>query len=185
LSFTKINRSISEYAVVWYSTTPPVDSDGDGISDDWETAHGLNPSDASDRNKIDPSTGYTMLEVYLNTLTGELSSTSTAVAEMPSSVPTIFSLQQNYPNPFNPSTTIQYGLPRQSKVTVKVYSILGQEVAMLVDGIETIGTHSAVWNGHNSNGVQAASGVYLLRIVAQSTTDHESFSQTRKMILLK
>jgi hypothetical protein len=169
-----------------YNTAPPpVDSDNDGMPDDWEIAHGLNSNDATDRNKIDTATGYTMLEVYLNTLTGELSSTTTSVAETPSTVPATFSLQQNYPNPFNPSTTIQYGLPNQSLVTVKVYSVLGQEVTTLVNGVETAGMHITTWNGRNSSGIQAASGIYLLRVAAQSMSGSGSFLQVRKMVLLK
>jgi hypothetical protein len=100
-------------------------------------------------------------------------------------IPQAFELSNNYPNPFNPSTTISFGLPSQSHVTVKVYSILGQEVATLMDGVQEAGYHNAVWNGHNNSGVQAASGVYLLRVMAQSTSGNSSFTQVRKMLLLK
>jgi hypothetical protein len=95
-------------------------------------------------------------------------------------IPTVFSLSQNYPNPFNPSTTIGYSLPLRSSVTVKVYSILGQEVATLVNSEQGAGYYQAVWNAS-----RVASGVYLVRISAQSTEKSASFIQVKKMILMK
>jgi hypothetical protein len=94
-------------------------------------------------------------------------------------IPKTYVLSNNYPNPFNPSTTIQYGLPAQSKVTMKVYSVLGQELATLVDGVQGAGYHSAVWNASH-----AASGVYFFRLNAQGTNG-ASFVQIRKMVLMK
>ncbi|HVN47305.1 MAG TPA: FlgD immunoglobulin-like domain containing protein, partial [Bacteroidota bacterium] len=108
-----------------------------------------------------------------------------SVANNKTGIPATYELSQNYPNPFNPSTTISFGLPSQSHVTVKVYSILGQEVATLFDGIQGAGYHNIVWNGRSGNGGQTASGVYLLRVVAQSTTSNATFVQVRKMLLLK
>ena len=81
-------------------------------------------------------------------------------------IPTEFVLQQNYPNPFNPTTTIRYGLPKEGKVQVAVYSILGQEVAMLQDGVQSAAYHTAAWNGKNSHGIDMPSGVYLIRLQA-------------------
>jgi hypothetical protein len=109
----------------------------------------------------------------------------TSIDASKTGIPKAYELSNNYPNPFNPSTTISFGLPSQSRVTVKVFSILGQEVATLMDGVQEAGYHNAVWNGHNSSGIQAASGVYLLRVMAQSTSGNASFTQVRKMILLK
>jgi hypothetical protein len=109
----------------------------------------------------------------------------TGVTTTTTTIPKSYELSNNYPNPFNPSTTVSFGLPSQSHVMVKVYSILGQEVATLLDGVQEAGYHNAVWNGKNSSGMQAASGVYLLRVIAQSTSGNASFTQVRKMILLK
>jgi len=82
-------------------------------------------------------------------------------------------LEQNYPNPFNPSTTISYQLPTRGYVTLKVYNLLGQEVATLVNGIEEPGYKSVEFNAG-----KLASGVYLYRITAGD------FIQTRKLLLL-
>jgi len=81
-------------------------------------------------------------------------------------VPTQLTLDQNYPNPFNPTTTIQYGLPSQMKVRVSVYSILGQEVAVVVNALQTPGTYKAVWNGKNHQGIDLPSGMYIIRLQA-------------------
>jgi len=94
-------------------------------------------------------------------------------------VPATYSLEQNYPNPFNPTTQIRYGLPAQSPVTLTIYSVLGQEVARLVDEVEPAGVHVVQWNGRDARGVPVSSGVYFYRIAAGRYTD------TRKMLLMK
>jgi CubicO group peptidase (beta-lactamase class C family) len=85
-----------------------------------------------------------------------------------------FVLHQNYPNPFNPSTTITYNLPAAGFVTLKVYSILGEEVAVLVSDQQRAGTHSVRFDAGN-----LASGVYLYRIKSGS------FTENRKMLLIR
>jgi hypothetical protein len=110
----------------------------------------------------------------------------TGVEYLEGTIPRVFELHSNYPNPFNPSTTILYGLPTQSRVVLKVYSLLGQEVASLMDGVQEAGYHRVVWNGLHHNAGQVASGMYLFRMSAQSTEKNgKSFTQVRKMILLK
>lgn len=89
-------------------------------------------------------------------------------------LPTSAVLHQNYPNPFNPSTTITYDLQITSHVTLKVFDILGREVATLVDGEESAGTKSVSLNAGNM-----ASGVYLYRLQA------DKFSQVRTMLIVK
>jgi hypothetical protein len=81
-------------------------------------------------------------------------------------LPKEYSLLQNYPNPFNPSTTIRYGLPEQSQVTLKIYNILGQEVRTLVSDIQEAGYRSVVWNSSNNSGQVVGSGVYFYRLQA-------------------
>ena len=87
---------------------------------------------------------------------------------------TNFELQQNYPNPFNPSTKIKYSLAEQSQVTLKVYNILGKEIATLVNEVKGNGNHEVSFDGSG-----LASGVYFYTLQAGKIT------QTRKMILMK
>jgi len=89
-------------------------------------------------------------------------------------IPADFNLSQNYPNPFNPVTSINYQLSHESKINIKVFDILGIEVAELVNEIKDAGKHSI-----NFDGSKLASGIYFYRISAGE------FSQVKKMILLK
>jgi len=101
-------------------------------------------------------------------------------------LPHEFSLSQNYPNPFNPSTTIQYALPQESRVTVKIYSILGQEVRTLVDETQGASYKKVQWNGRDNYGTQVSSGVYFFRINAMPTDGKaKTFTQVKKMLLMK
>jgi hypothetical protein len=95
-------------------------------------------------------------------------------------VPAAFELSQNFPNPFNPATTIRYGLPKEEIVTLKIYNMLGQEVAVLVNREKKAsGYHQAIWDGRDKNGVRVASGVYVYQLRA------ETVSLIKKMVLLK
>ncbi|UCG61389.1 MAG: T9SS type A sorting domain-containing protein [Candidatus Zixiibacteriota bacterium] len=94
-------------------------------------------------------------------------------------VPNRFALNQNYPNPFNPTTTAQFDIARRCHVSIKVYNVLGQPVATLVDEELGVGTYSTEWNGRNKNGEQVSSGVYLCRMKAGD------FKQTIKMLMVQ
>jgi hypothetical protein len=93
---------------------------------------------------------------------------------LPSAKVTGFSLSQNYPNPFNPSTTISYDLPTRSHVTLKIFNVLGQEVATLVNGKVEAGRHQVQWNAG-----RLASGVYFCRMTASD------YLSIRKLIMTK
>jgi hypothetical protein len=92
-----------------------------------------------------------------------------------------YALFNNYPNPFNPVTTIHYALPVESKVSLKIYNVLRQEVKTLIDKNETAGTRSVEWDASS-----IASGVYFYRLDATAVSDPgKHFSQVRKMIVIK
>ncbi|MDH3268073.1 MAG: T9SS type A sorting domain-containing protein [Ignavibacteria bacterium] len=93
--------------------------------------------------------------------------------------PAEFSLDQNYPNPFNPSTKITFSLAVNSKVSLKVFDVLGQEVASLVNQDLTAGVHN-----YDFNAIDFNSGVYFYRIEANGI-DGTNFTNVKKMILLK
>lgn len=108
-------------------------------------------------------------------LLDDLSLTGTATSvEIEGSLPQTYALGQNYPNPFNPSTVIRYELPAAGRVTLSVYTVLGQEVATLIDGERPAGVHEVRFDA-----ADLPSGVYLYRIQSGS------FTQTRKMALAR
>lgn len=90
-----------------------------------------------------------------------------------------FELHQNYPNPFNPSTTIRFRLQGRYHVLVTVHNQLGQEIRRLADAEFQRGTHFALWDGLNKNGLPAASGIYYVRARARG------FAQTIKALLVR
>ena len=95
-------------------------------------------------------------------------------------IPTEYALHQNYPNPFNQTTVIQLDLPRQSVVTLKVYNLLGQEVAALIDGTSmSAGVHDLTFNASS-----VPSGVYLYRVTAEGSNG-KMFVSVKKLMLLK
>jgi uncharacterized lipoprotein YddW (UPF0748 family) len=96
------------------------------------------------------------------------------VVERDGAIPYVFDLNQNYPNPFNPSTTIRFAVPQSGPVSLRVYDLLGREVAVLVDGPLTPGFYAARFDGRG-----LSSGIYFYRLVASG------FVETRKMQLIK
>ncbi len=115
-----------------------------------------------------------------------------AVNDIAGNVPKDFELYQNYPNPFNPTTTIKYSIAppnlpfqrnpygkREALVQLKIYDILGNEVATLVNEDNPAGSYEVTWNGTNNSGQKVASGTYIYRIMAGN------FVESKKMILLK
>lgn len=93
--------------------------------------------------------------------------------------PIAFGLDQNYPNPFNPTTKISFSLPSDSKITLKVFDILGQEVITLINGNLASGVHTYDFNAKNLN-----SGVYFYKLEAAGQNG-VSFTDVKKMILIK
>ena len=108
----------------------------------------------------------------------------TDVEQYGNTVPVEFALSQNYPNPFNPTTTIEYALPEQSTVTLKVFNILGQEVATIVNGVQGASHFKAQWDGRNGKGHQVSTGIYFYQLEATSVSGQQ-FSSIKKMLFLK
>ncbi len=94
--------------------------------------------------------------------------------ERPATVlPTDFRLEQNYPNPFNPSTNISFSIPSKGFVTLKIYDLLGRQVATIVSEQMPAGSHTRRWDA-----TDVPSGVYFYRLRVGSLT------QTKKMVLI-
>ncbi len=101
------------------------------------------------------------------------------IVEVDLSTPNEFSLSQNYPNPFNPSTSIKFALKVDSKVSLKVFNPLGQEVMTLISESRAAGNHEVSFNASGLN-----SGIYFYTIEAAGN-DGSKFTSTKKMILMK
>jgi hypothetical protein len=100
--------------------------------------------------------------------------TATSVEHESENIPKEFVLYQNYPNPFNPVTTIRFSLPHHSFVTLKVFDLLGREVATLVDGEKDAGEHTVVYDAKG-----LASGIYFYRLTTGT------FVQQKKMVVMQ
>jgi len=120
-------------------------------------------SDASNTHNA----GFWQVQYYLSTGVPE------QALEM---LPKEYRLEQNYPNPFNPSTTIEFALPEESQVSIKLFNVLGGEVATLVEGIEPAGFHKVQWKPEG-----LASGIYFYRMVAKSEKTGRTFSNVKKL----
>ena len=96
-------------------------------------------------------------------------------------LPRTLTLSQNYPNPFTGTgyavTTIGYGVPRNSFVTIKVYNLVGREVRTLVSEVKQAGTHAAIWDGRDNDGNSMQSGIYIYKI------SNGTSSLSRRMLL--
>ncbi len=103
--------------------------------------------------------------------------------EVDLSSPLRYSLEQNYPNPFNPKTTIKFSIPERASVTLTVYNILGKEVKTLIKEKLSPGNYTINWEAKGSDGKLLPSGIYLIRLSAQSGSDH--YFKTLKALLLK
>ena len=128
------------------------------------------------------ASGFTRANGYDGTLMGEaeiITQPSVNVDPIISKLPKQCILKQNCPNPFNPTTTINYQLPQRSKVTLKIYNLLGKAVKILVDENQTAGNYSVIWDMHDDNGQMVSSGIYMYRLHTQD------YMETKKMILIR
>jgi hypothetical protein len=93
--------------------------------------------------------------------------------------PMTYQLLQNYPNPFNPVTAIEYQLPKDSYVSLKIFNMNGELVKICLEGKQSSGYHNIQWDGRDENGNSVPAGVYLYRLKS------DGFSQSNKMILIR
>jgi len=105
--------------------------------------------------------------------------TPTGVHDISTQVPDKFEVYQNYPNPFNPSTSITYALPTSELVNLSVYDLSGRKITELVNNDQNPGTYDVTWNGKNSRGENASSGIYFYQLKAGT------FKSIKKMILIR
>lgn len=178
------NNNISYYSPA-YTTFPPTTTVAKG-----RIINGINHFLANifivneSVNGLPPAVG-TQIEITQNksVKVGDIKSITLKTLgvhiEQLSTVPNDFSLSQNYPNPFNPTTRIEFSLPKAMHATIKVYDVIGREVATLLNEIKTAGRFSLDWNGRNNFNQPVASGVYFYRMEAGN------FVQSRKMVVLK
>jgi hypothetical protein len=104
---------------------------------------------------------------------------TTEVAKIIEDVPKDFNVLQNYPNPFNPRTVISYKLNVNCHINLKIYDLLGREIASLVNEVKPAGTHTVQWDGKDSQGKKVGGGVYFYRLQSEN-----GFVSTKKMMLL-
>lgn len=163
-------------------TIPTAGSDGDFVYGSYSF-----PLDTQKTKRIATvlAYGYTNAEVLANVERARkyyrehLLNASSAV-QAAAVLPTEFSISQNYPNPFNPSTTLRYGLPMNSRVVVRIYNILGQQVSELVNSEQSAGWYRVTWDA------SVSSGIYFYRFEAVSQNDPDKrFVDVKKMILMR
>ena len=151
-SWESIALNLPETQLTYNWTVPNITTDSGQVKVVQDNVTGQDYSDASGNFTINTATG---INEYINHVDN-------------------FILFSAYPNPFNPATTIEFSLPRTSEVTLKVFNLLGEEVATLLSASLLSGSHSIKWNASN-----LASGVYLYRLQAGN------FVEIRKMILMR
>ena len=140
-----------------HSALAPMDTDHDGMPDDWERQYGFNHIDASDNIKDSDSDGYTNIEEYLN---GTDPLNFTKVEAITHELkPKTFSLMQNYPNPFNSKTKIRYVLPKQDNVKLDIFNTCGKLVAKLIKEHQQAGWHEVFFEAGD-----LSSGLYFYRL---------------------
>jgi CubicO group peptidase (beta-lactamase class C family) len=145
-----------------------------------ETYAGLNPNERYGiiwfQNSGDPNSNFMSAQVlpqfadYAYSITTDVEGQEFTENNLPDN----FILEQNYPNPFNPSTTIRYSIPTSEFVTLKVYDVLGNEVASLVDEYKPAGSYEVEFSADG-----LTSGIYFYKLTSGN------FSQTKKMLLMK
>ena len=123
---------------------------------------------------FDVDTAFTGGNVLVNSFTYEIRTGAAAVHELSREVPDGFALNQNYPNPFNPITTITFKIASEGFTTVKIFDVLGREVATLMSENLSAGSYSVQWDA-----TDVQSGVYFYKLQSGN------YSETKKLMLMK
>ena len=122
---------------------------------------------------------------YYKLIVGEAADIQSQLDDM-GMVPTDFELFQNTPNPFNPVTNIRVSLIESANITLKVYSLLGEELnAIAVNKSFGKGNFRFIWDGKHDNGRQLPSGIYLYSLEVMSQSGVHLYQDTKKMVLMK
>ena len=119
------------------------------------------------------------LQAIYPDLEGYVSSFRQVTSVPSSTIPLEFSLEQNYPNPFNPSTQISYTVPSDGYVKLALYDLLGREIRILQDDVQTKGRHIISWDGRDASNALAPSGVYFYKLT------QGELQQTRKLVVVR
>jgi FlgD Ig-like domain/FG-GAP-like repeat len=110
----------------------------------------------------------------------------TGIKEENTIYPAEFNLMQNYPNPFNPATNIKFTVSSESKISIRIFSVIGKEIKELINDTRISGEYETTWDGTDNLGNKVSSGVYFITMEANSFTQNSlPFRKTIKSILLK
>jgi Tol biopolymer transport system component len=128
--------------------------------------------------------GSTSMDIYWVSanIIDSLRSVTVSINNQSENMASDYKLFQNYPNPFNPSTVISYSLPGNSFVSLKIYNILGKEIASLVNSVQRRGSHDITFNTNNMN---LSSGVYLYTLIATEINTNKVFKESKVMNFIK
>jgi len=121
----------------------------------------------------------TIADNKMQKISSSVSGGKVEITRMGSAVVTEYALAQNYPNPFNPTTTVEFALPKDSRVNIEIFNILGQKVTTLFNGDQTSGYHQVEWNASNFG-----SGVYFY-VMNASSPEGNKFRSVKKLMLMK
>jgi len=135
----------------------------------------------SNINSLEQSTQY-YIRVFATNEVGTVYSDAVSLTTLETainSLPDEFTLDQNYPNPFNPTTTLQYGLPETSNMTLNIFDIAGRKIKQWNITNQQPGWHEVIWDGTDMNGNTVSTGVYIYSLQAGD------FIDTKKMVFMK
>jgi hypothetical protein len=161
----------------------PLRGEGQKSKDEWEKIGFVDGYGTTTEKKsytfIDKNTGAGKYNYRLKQIDYDGSINYSNIIEINIAAPQKFELSQNYPNPFNPTTNIEYHLPADAEVTLKLFNVLGEELRLLLNGRMPAGQHH-----YQLDASELRSGVYFYRIDAKAN-DGKIFSETKKLVLVR